>query len=109
MVTVDLFITLSCHPLTRLSIVFSFVPRCVSSSVVSVSVESVVSSSAHPGGARAPPGCRDRQRPARPGPTQTPRHHDNDNNDHAWTLLQHVDDTAATVHAQSASGDAPEC
>ncbi|KAG8001720.1 Leucine-rich repeat and calponin-like proteiny domain-containing protein 3 [Nibea albiflora] len=67
--------------------------------------QSIVSSSAHPGGARAPPGCRDRQRPARPGPAQTPHHHDNI--DHAWTLHQHVDDSATIAHAQSASCDAP--
>lgn len=80
----------------------------VSSSVVSVSVESVVSSSAHPGGARAPPGGRNRRRTAQSGPTPTPRNHDDDNDiiNHTWTLCHHVDNVdtaAATTHAQSAS------
>jgi len=67
--------------------------RYVSSSVVSVSVDSVVSSSPHPGGARAPPGGRDRQRPAGPGPAQTPRLHDDD----TCPPRQHVDTSPLPV------------
>lgn len=71
--------------------------RCVffcpplSSSVVSVCVESVVSPSAHSGGARAPPGGRDRRRPARPGPAQTSRRHDDN---HTRTFRQHLGNRA---------------
>lgn len=93
-----------CHPLIHLSVVFSFVPRCASSSVVSVSVEPVVSSSAHPGGARAPPGGRDCRRPAGPGPAQTPHHHDAN---HSWAFCQHLDNAAAAARAQWASWDSP--
>lgn len=49
-------------------------PLAVSSSVVFVCAESVVSSSSHPGGARAPPGGRDCRRSARPGPAPTLQH-----------------------------------
>lgn len=57
------------------SVPFSFCPPCPLVSGVLPLPESVVSSSSHPGGARAPSGGRDCQRPARPGPAQTHRHH----------------------------------
>lgn len=97
MVTVILSIHFICHPLTHLSVMFSFCPPCASSSVVSVFIESVVSSSAHPGGARAPSGGRDCECAAGPGPPQTPHHHDDN---HSRALWQHLDNAAATAHAQ---------
>lgn len=72
-------------------------PPCPLSSVPSVFIESVVSSSAHPGGARAPSGGWDCECPAGPGPPQTPHHYDANRSRALW---QHLDNAAATAHAQ---------
>lgn len=93
MVTVTLSINLIYHP---------FIHPTFPSSVVSV--ESVVSSSSHPGGARAPSGGPDRQHSARPGPAPTSRHHDNTIINHTWTYVDNTNATTIiTTHAQSAS------
>lgn len=77
------------HPLIHLSVVSVFFCHpAVRLLLWCLSVESVVSSSTHPGGARAPPGGWDRQRPAGPGPAQTPQRHDDN---HCWAFCQHLD------------------
>lgn len=96
MVTVIFFLHLIYHQLTHLFVVF-FSPLCP---LCSVPIESVMSSSSHPGGARAPPGGWNRQHPARPGPAQTHCCH-HDTIDHTWTIQHHVDNTNTITSAHT--------